>query len=66
MTYTVQIHWAENDSYSGTSFESLEEAKVYYDKAVEYAETFFQINTIRLQVMHETHWNNETLEFWRF
>lgn len=65
MSYIVVIHWIHNDSYGGTRFDSLVEAEAFYNKAIEYAQRFFEINTIRLQKEEETHWNNETLKFWK-
>ena len=65
MSYIVVIHWTSNDSYAGTRFDSLVEAAAFYCKAIEYAQRFFEINTIRLQKENETHWNNETLKFWK-
>lgn len=65
MSHIVVIHWIQNDSYSGTRFDSLSEAEAFYIKAIEYGRMFFEINTIRLQKESETHWNNETLKFWK-
>lgn len=65
MSHIVVVHWIHNDSYSGTRFDSLSEAEAFYIKAIEYAQMFFEINTIRLQKESETHWNNETLKFWK-
>ena len=65
MSYIVVIHWSSNDSYGGTRFDSLVEAEAFYCKAVGYGQTFFEINTIRLQKESETHWNNETLKYWK-
>lgn len=65
MSYIVVIHRIHNDSYGGTRFDSLVEAEAFYNKAIEYAQRFFEINTIRLQKESKTHWNNETLKFWK-
>ena len=65
MSYIVVIHWIHNDSYSGTRFDTFTEAEAFYIKAIEYAQKFFEINTIRLQKESETHWNNATLKYWK-